>query len=188
MILNVLFGSLEVIVYPEAELPYLQPSYGDAACPSENPSKGVIIDNIDADDDDNKEADNLTFHGLTGSSVLLHEDQRLPTEHEYGSVEDQEEGGGEGRRDSVEKQADVNFGSETEQGAVTLESEGERVRWEQEPMVVNSTRNWPHERRFCANVWPDGDGKYRGEKAEKEEWEGEGEGKRRKQLERQFST
>lgn len=49
MLVSVLFGSLEVLIYPEDQLPYLQPIYGSAPCPRTPGSR--IVESSDSVDD-----------------------------------------------------------------------------------------------------------------------------------------
>lgn len=133
MLVVVLSGTLEVLVYAADDLPYLRPTYGNAPCLPGGDSKHV-------DDDDKGESGLLdpTRGEASGPQLPLGAETLGLERNDAQSRPEESDQQEEGAKKTLIALAE-NYVPEKTNGGKVLD-------------------NWPHEPRYCANVWPTEEG------------------------------
>lgn len=142
-------GALEVLVYGVDDLPYLKPTYGSKPCP--------IWDDPDYIDCDEEESGFLDPMSRAGSDPgLSHGDEREDaSKNSSQSLSEESHGDGEGLDDDVFEGLEVSVDEKSDQDEASEGSifEGEGKSVPTSLIVGEFFGNWPHEPRYCANVW-----------------------------------
>lgn len=126
-------GTLEVLVYAAEDLPRLRPAYGNAPCPRSSPNL--------VDDDHQGDADYLGDWSTRG------EHAHAPLSSDGQALGSEGKDAGHGPDKILEESTKGGVGADAEEPT--------------KPEQATERRKlgaWPHEPKFCASVWPTGDG------------------------------